>query len=300
MSFKCRFCGKEFETQGSCKGHYGHCKVAKNILHTTLTKETLEDLMFNQNLSSNYIGNTWMFEHTGYRYGADVVIRLAKKYGLKPRTLQEANHNPTRRQLYIDTVKRRYGSEYTNISQIEFIKKKKEDTFFKHYGVRNIFCNNKYIVDKFEEKYGVRHNSQREDFVQNLNPGTRSHAHIRVENLLSELNVNFTSEVSGLFNKFNEHYLRNYCPRPDILIPEKKIVIEIQGDMWHANPNKYKENDIIDTWEGELTAKQIWERDRIRKEHIESFGYTVYYLWESEIQHNIGEVKCKIKKWLGL
>ena len=70
--------------------------------------------------------------------------------------------------------------------------------------------------------------------------------------------------------------------------------------MWHANPNKYKENDIIDTWEGELTAKQIWKRDQIRKEHIESFGYTVYYLWGSEIQHNIGEVKCKIKKWLGL
>jgi G:T-mismatch repair DNA endonuclease (very short patch repair protein) len=74
------------------------------------------------------------------------------------------------------------------------------------------------------------------------------------------------------------------------------IIFEIQGDKWHANPNIYKPNDLITgLWVGELTASEIWKRDEIRKKHMESFGYTVYYIWEYDIRHNLPQVKYFIK-----
>ena len=108
----------------------------------------------------------------------------------------------------------------------------------------------------------------------------------------------FISEYAGDFLKYNEELGRYYNPRPDILIPDKKIIIEVQGDSWHANPKIYKKDDIIDTWDGEISAEQIWRRDDIRKRHLESFGYKVIYIWEHDIKHNIGGVKCQIKKLL--
>ncbi len=45
-----------------------------------------------------------------------------------------------------------------------------------------------------------------------------------------------------------------------------KLIIEVQGDMWHANPLFYKENDLI---MGKLLAKDIWAKDERKKKKAE-------------------------------
>ena len=56
--------------------------------------------------------------------------------------------------------------------------------------------------------------------------------------------------------------------------------------MWHANPEKYKPDDEINTWGGLMKASEIWEKDKIKKDHIESFGYKVIYFWENDLRKN--------------
>lgn len=63
----------------------------------------------------------------------------------------------------------------------------------------------------------------------------------------------------------------------------KNIILEVQGDFWHANPKIYQENDILCFGKDKKTAKQIWEKDKNNKLLAEKYGYIVFYLWEKEI-----------------
>lgn len=60
-------------------------------------------------------------------------------------------------------------------------------------------------------------------------------------------------------------------------------IIEFNGDIWHANPKKYKSDDIVVT-PGNKTfiAKDVWERDAKRKTAIEALGFKVHVVWESD------------------
>ena len=92
-------------------------------------------------------------------------------------------------------------------------------------------------------------------------------------------------------SSFNDFLQRDYSPIVDILIEDKKIVIEINGDMWHANPKTYKASDMIRKWGGLTPAQKIWEFDEARIKQINKFGYTVIIIWGSDIRTNIKKVK---------
>jgi len=70
----------------------------------------------------------------------------------------------------------------------------------------------------------------------------------------------------------------------DILLNFTNIVVEINGDYWHANHEKYLPDDEISYHNiGKIKASSVWERDRKKKENAEKYGYKVIYIWESEI-----------------
>lgn len=62
---------------------------------------------------------------------------------------------------------------------------------------------------------------------------------------------------------------------PDMRI--KNIVIEYFGDYWHANPNRYKANEIV---HHNLTAEEIWKHDEIRIKELEGIIAKVIIIWE--------------------
>ena len=299
MSCKCIACGKEFETNAQLKGHFGQCKAKREILPRLLSKELLYKLMFVENMSANYIGQNWLPENCNYKISAGPIIKLAREYGFKTRSVAEANLRPEKNNLARKTNRERYGVD--NVSQSPEIKKKKEDTFMKHYGLKNIFEDKEYIRERFFQKHGVYHPTQMPGYTIDKCYGFKSKLQQRVEKILDNLNIKYVSDVAGNFLKYNEELKRNYNPRPDILIEDKKIVIEIQGDHWHANPKFFKPSDVLDwLWTGEKTAEEIWKKDNIRKRHIESFGYIVYFIWGDDIIHNIAEVEKNIKNWLNI
>lgn len=75
---------------------------------------------------------------------------------------------------------------------------------------------------------------------------------------------------------------------PDGIVNEN-IIIEYNGSLWHADPNRYKEDEIV---HHNYTAKQIWEADKKKKEIYKSKGYSVIYAWSDNfLKHKEEYVK---------
>lgn len=83
----------------------------------------------------------------------------------------------------------------------------------------------------------------------------------------------------------------------DIFIPELNLVIEINGDYWHANPKYFQSEDFLNMNSKLKTAQELWDRDRIKLDKAINKGYKTIVIWEDEInsQENLIEyIKLKI------
>jgi len=240
-----------------------------------------------------------------------LVDRLVKKYniphksmseilslnGVTLNTFKEACSLPHKHQAYVDTCKDRYGVE--NVSQLESIQKKKEDTFLKNYGVTNIFKDpeaQKMFGEVIEERYGSKRLSGwhklgaggKIEWLKRLNSsrGKQSKLELRVGNILTDLSVNWEPqyEIKGKYYDFR--------------IKGLKLLIEVNGDFWHANPEKYRANDILpfptkNGVKSEITAKSLWKKDEKKLKIARNCGFFCVSLWENDM-------KCMSDEELGI
>jgi very-short-patch-repair endonuclease len=77
-----------------------------------------------------------------------------------------------------------------------------------------------------------------------------------------------------------------------------KIVIEYNGDYWHCNPETWKENDYNTAIK--MYAKDKWRNDLNRRKVLNSLGYYVIVVWESDWKSDkdkcINYIKNKINE----
>ena len=108
---------------------------------------------------------------------------------------------------------------------------------------------------------------------------------MRIIKLFKELNINIISQF-----KF-----KNYYHRYDIKVLNTNIIFEINGDFWHANPDIYKEDDILNFGSIKQSAKNIWQKDLNNINFAKEQNYIVYILWENYI---ISHTDNDIKKYI--
>jgi very-short-patch-repair endonuclease len=84
----------------------------------------------------------------------------------------------------------------------------------------------------------------------------------------------------------------------DFYLPDYDIIIEVNGDYWHASPTLYSENDIIKYPFGYKTAAQIWQRDLEKKYHADKKNIPILYIWEHELKENKKDLVNLIKNKL--
>ena len=92
----------------------------------------------------------------------------------------------------------------------------------------------------------------------------------------SKLEIDCFNQIKNLFENTEcnisiDHYIA------DILI-NKKFIIEIFGDYWHANPAFYKEDEKIKPG----IVKDIWKKDNEKINHYKNLGYEVLIIWEND------------------
>ena len=72
----------------------------------------------------------------------------------------------------------------------------------------------------------------------------------------------------------------------------------MQGDYWHMNPKKYKNDDIF--MKGTIKQKfayEVWEKDKLKLDNATIKGYYVLTIWESDFnEENIIKI-LQNKEW---
>lgn len=81
--------------------------------------------------------------------------------------------------------------------------------------------------------------------------------------------------------------------QPDIKIGN--LLIFVDGDYWHGNPNKYKCKDILC---GGIVVEDKWKRDKEITDYLLNKGYKVLRFWEDEIHNDIEYCVFEIKQAL--
>lgn len=95
---------------------------------------------------------------------------------------------------------------------------------------------------------------------------------LKMKELLNSLNIKY------------EHNIRMYISHSylcDFYLPDYNCIIECDGDLFHAHPDKFKPDDIIPL-SNEL-VKDRWDLDASRTKELQEKGYKVLRLWECDI-----------------
>ena len=77
-------------------------------------------------------------------------------------------------------------------------------------------------------------------------------------------------------NRVFQYYL-------DYYISNLNIGIEFNGDVWHANPKKYKANDVPLTFRKNWSAQDIWNKDRHKNDFLRTKLKKLIIIWESDL-----------------
>jgi G:T-mismatch repair DNA endonuclease (very short patch repair protein) len=105
---------------------------------------------------------------------------------------------------------------------------------------------------------------------------------IKMELLLTELGINF----------IKQHQVKNWVF--DFYLPEINLVIECQGDYWHANPDIFDPNNL-----NEMQIKNI-ERDERKRKYLSENNINHLFFWENVIIKNIESVKMTIVSYINI
>ena len=206
---------------------------------------------------------------------------LFKLNGVKLKTSSEVAKQKSVRDKYKSTCLNKYG--VSNVSMFDEIKEKKKETFIENYNIDNIFKTEEFknsINDIMLSKYGVKRignwdyltDEQKRERIRKLNSGGPSKLEKRIGIVLLEMGINFETQFE-LKGKLYDYHIKG-----------TNILIEVNGDFWHANPRKYKNTDILPFPNKSVIAETLWVKDRKKLNIALKYGYKVLPLWEMDIR----------------
>lgn len=305
--YLCPFCGKKIKVDkpNSISNHMQwRCPEWKKYKEEILTKDFLYKEHWVKGKSCNEIAK----EHN-IRSSCSI-NKLLNKYGLGTRNIKQSKNTKRVKEKTEKTNIERYGEPHnfsknhpsrkkweqrlkddegiSNVFQRESVKRKIVAHHIEKYGYENHMQSSEFqkkFFDKYEEKHGYRYPIQSPN---NKFGGTVSKPQLKVLNELQKRGYKLKKEFTI------------YPYRVDIILEKRKKIIEVYGDYWHANPNKYKADDKIQfPKQTNITSvKEIWDRDSNRISYIENAGYDVFIAWEYDINKNFKELIINIEKFL--
>jgi very-short-patch-repair endonuclease len=105
----------------------------------------------------------------------------------------------------------------------------------------------------------------------------------------SKLEFTFADMLTGLGIEFTHQFEVDGFDY-DFYIPSKKILLEIDGDYWHGNPEKFTELNNMQRKNKGL--------DKLKTKHAADRNYQLHRFWENDIVNNRFEVVGKLMEIL--
>lgn len=258
-----------------------------------IKKEVFTDFYENKNYSMPMFKQEFGIPYTTTQF-------LIKYHKCNKRTMKEATKIGATRTK--QTNLERYGVDQT-FKVPEFDAKRKE-SFIKRYGVDNPFKEGKClenIEQIYQDKYGIslrekrsinskriwneKTTEEKEEWINKTVCSDKSQKlsrkslgkiksgsslEKRIGICLLDLGTSITTQFKIQRWSF------------DFYLPDYNILIEVNGDNIHANPEIFKETDILVP--SKLAAKEIWERDKKKIDFAKNEGYSVIVIWQKEMK----------------
>ena len=290
----CPFCKQEINRYDG--NHIYKCKFKpKNISKEDVRLKFIEYNIGKDNIINiiNDYNNLYSLPMLKNKYNLDFksICFLLKYYNIEIRSISKSSKLISQEKCK-QTCLKKYGVE--NVSQANEIKKKKQETFLLHYGVDNV-----WKLSDYNKKCAELHPESHLEHMEKLQKGRdkyfrtatyeqllernkkmiesqikndifNSKLELRICNIFEDLNISYTRQFH--INGYNHPYDFHLC--------NSKILIEINGTYWHADPKIYNENYSV---RGTL-AKNIWEKDKKHIEKAHNNNYIVITIWEDEIR----------------
>jgi very-short-patch-repair endonuclease len=154
-------------------------------------------------------------------------------------------------------------------------------------------------IKKYGETEGVRRFTERQNKWQesllkngNLKLGFSKASQILFDEISIVTNRKYKYATNG--GEFKISKVNGGIWIFDFTDEENKKIIEFNGDEYHANPIKFKENDYPHPFRKTKTSKEIWNKDAEKIKAAEDNGFKVLVVWDSEFKKNKKETieKC--------
>lgn len=248
------------------------------ILHNfkELTKETLQ---------KEYQIDKMSLPDISKKYDIDFksVLFLLKFYDIEVRNISESTKLTLNKK--IKTCQKKYGVDH--YSQTDLAKEAKKKTFIEKYGIDNVW-KSEYFKKNLDKYFFEKHGINRSDYFKNkwMNKSEEEKSKI-IKDWYSKCTYSSGLEkrIRSILDDMGIRYISNEIINNksfDIVI--EKNIIEVQGDFWHANPQKYKSNEILNfPGKKRPSAKELWSKDEEKRQYMQNLGYKILYLWESDI-----------------
>jgi G:T-mismatch repair DNA endonuclease (very short patch repair protein) len=310
----CPVCEKEMNKSG-IGSHLKYCmpSLTKDQRYLEYAKFIYPELGDKQFVESEY--SYMSIPDWNKKYPLVSIIHLCQYLGIKTRSIKESSNI---QQIKIkETCLKKYGT--TNVlSKNTPIYHKRNNSVKDKYGVDNVFqiqsIKDWIFGDKlYLDKYGLNlHDFNVLRMKKYLSTRTPEEIQIWLEkSILNEkcrkarpggisklerkiiaIIIDLGFDIETQFRLKNDNLYRFY----DAHIKDTNILLEINGDYWHGNPDIYKETDIIKFRSGLIPVTSLWERDSIKKKLAEEKGFKIIYFWEKDIYLHNNSLKDWIKE----
>lgn len=235
------------------------------------------------------------------RYGDENYCNIEKiKETVNVRTVEYKMMSVKKRK---HTMKEKYGVEsYSSTSEC---KEKVASTCLARFGVKSYLATKEcrqQAIDSSIKKYGVKYAVQseavkhkcRETCIKKYGVPYPVGHFSRVRSYLEDSIVEVIKRAGISYITNNRTILHG--KEIDIVLPELHKCIEIQGTYWHCDPRFYPADYFNKA--NDMTAEAIWNRDRAKRDLIESYGYTYYAIWEYDWKNNFDEAVVKLNRFI--
>jgi G:T-mismatch repair DNA endonuclease (very short patch repair protein) len=284
--------------------------IDKETLRYNIFKETYGEITCKEKLVEYYIEKEYslplMLQEFDLPY--NTTLFLLKYHNIKSRNSKEGTKIGAKRNK--KTNLERYGVDQT--FKVKEFDEKRKKTYREKYGVENPFEKGvciKNIDEIYIKKYGIGHREyksikskqawldrseeEREKWLNDSLCLTRSLVNElpAASNRISkpEIFIGKMLMEEG-FNITSQYKVGRYAF--DYKLNDYNILVEFNGDIFHANPQKYLKDDYIPLLK--KRAEEIWERDAAKIKLAKDKNYDTIVIWESDIKnktdHHVKEI----------
>lgn len=102
-------------------------------------------------------------------------------------------------------------------------------------------------------------------------------------------------QTCSLLDKIGVAYTREYSLGNfyyDIHVTGTSLLIEVQGDYWHANPEVYLDREMLNQ-----TQRANVRRDHYKRKFAKESGFYTLYIWERDLKSDIDKVKITLESY---